>query len=272
MRLCAAIMAVAFAVSTANAAPTRIASLHLCADQLVLALADRAQIASLTFLAAEPLASVMAEAARGIPANHGKAEEIVALKPDLVLAGPFSARATTGMLRRLGLRVVDLPLAAGFDDIRAQIRLVADAVGHPARGQDLVARLDALLDEAAAPADAPRPTAALYQPGGFTARLGSLEHAVIAAAGFDNLATRLPATGSGRVALETLVAAAPDLLILGGESDHLPAAQVRLLAHPALRALPSAMIRIPPRLWTCGGWFTADAVEQLAVARRALAP
>jgi iron complex transport system substrate-binding protein len=161
--------------------------------------------------------------------------------------------------------VVDLPLVASFDEIRAQIAEVAALLGHPERGVRLIAQMDAQLAAVARP-PGPRPTAAAYQPGGFTARPGSLEDAAIAAAGFDNLAARLD-SGSGRVALETLVASAPDLLILGGEADHLPSQQVRLLAHPALRELRSARVTVPARLWTCGGWFTADAVALLAAQR-----
>ena len=272
MRL-AAVLAAALAVSSAAAAPPpRVASLHLCADQLVLALADRDQIASVTFLAAEPAASPMADAARGVPVNHGKAEEILALHPDLVLAGPFSARATVGMLRGLRLRVVDLPYTTNFDAIRAQIGEVAALLGHSERGARLIAEMDARL-AALAPPPGPRPTAVLFQPGGFTARPGSLEDAAIAAAGFDNLAAvrglwpHTDRAGSGRIALETLVASAPDVLILGGDADRLPAEQIRLLAHPALRDMPSKVIRIPARLWNCGGWFTADAVAMLAAAR-----
>jgi iron complex transport system substrate-binding protein len=263
----AAALAAAITVSSACVAapPTRVASLHLCADQLLLALADREQIASVTFMAAEPVASVMADAARGLPVNHGKAEEIVSLHPDLVLAGPFSARSTVALLRGLGARVVDLPYTTNFDDVRAQIGDVAALLGHPERGARLIAQMDARL-AAVAPLRGARPTAVAYQPGGFTARAGSLEDAAIAAAGFDNLATRLD-SGSGRVALETLVAAAPDLLILGGEADHLPSQQVRLLAHPALRGLRSARVYVPARVWTCGGWFTADAVALLAAQR-----
>ena len=263
----AAALAAAVTVSSACVAapPTRVASLHLCADQLLLALADRDQIASITFLAAEPTASVMAEAARGLPVNRGKAEEIVSLRPDLVLAGPFSARSTVALLRSLGGRVVDLPYVGSFEGIRAQIAAVAELLGQPERGARLIAQMDSRLAAVAPPRGA-RLTAAAYQPGGFTARAGSLEDAAIAAAGFDNLATRLD-SGSGRVALETLAASAPDLLILGGEADHLPSQQARLLAHPALRALPSARVYVPARLWTCGGWFAADAVALLAAQR-----
>ena len=266
MRFAAALAAaITFSSACIAAPPTRVASLHLCADQLLLALADRAQIASVTFMAAEPAASVMADAARGLPVNHGKAEEIVSLRLDLVLAGPFSARSTVALLRGLGARLIDLPLVASFDEIRTQIGQVAGLLGHPERGIRLIAQMDARLAAVARPTG-PRPTAVAYQPGGFTARPGSLEDSAIAAAGFDNLATRLD-SGSGRVALETLVAAAPDLLILGGEADHLPSQQVRLLAHPALHGLRSARVYVPARLWTCGGWFTADAVALLAAQR-----
>ena len=54
--------------------PKRIVSLNLCTDQLLLTLGLRSRIVSLTFLAADPSASAMAEAARGIATNRGRAE------------------------------------------------------------------------------------------------------------------------------------------------------------------------------------------------------
>src|SRR3712207_9455612 len=49
--------------------PQKVTSLNLCADQLLLALADRQQIASLSRLARDASISFMAEQAAGLPLN-----------------------------------------------------------------------------------------------------------------------------------------------------------------------------------------------------------
>src|SRR5690348_4552850 len=67
--------------------PRRIASFNLCADQLVVALADSNQIAALSPYARDDHLSVVAERARHFPALSWSAEGTVALSPDLVLVG-----------------------------------------------------------------------------------------------------------------------------------------------------------------------------------------
>ena len=74
--------------------PARIVSLNMCTDELVLRLADPARIASVTWLSQDPRNANMAEAARRIPANHGLAEEALGFRPDLVVAGAYTTRAT----------------------------------------------------------------------------------------------------------------------------------------------------------------------------------
>lgn len=60
----------------APAVPQRIVSINLCADQLVLALADRKQIAGLTKNATDAEMSGEAGAARGLPLLSNSAEQI----------------------------------------------------------------------------------------------------------------------------------------------------------------------------------------------------
>lgn len=245
-------------------------SLHLCADQLLLALADRAQIASLSPFAADPLRSRMAVRAAGIPRNRGTAEEVLAYRPDLVLAGVRSARTTVATLVRLGIRVIDLPLPRDFAAIRRQTRDVAAALGHRARGEALIRAMDARLAAVRSGRQGPRPVAVVWQPGGFTSGPGSLEDAVLRAAGFDNLAARFGLGSFGRIPLERLVRAAPDLVIHWMGEEPYPSLARESLHHPALaRALRGVpVVSLPPALWTCGGWFTAEAVERLAAVRR----
>jgi iron complex transport system substrate-binding protein len=256
--------------ATAHAAPPqRVVSLHLCADQLMLKLADRGQIAAVTRIASEPAYSVMADEARGLPAITGTAEEVVSFRPDLVFAGPLSARSTVRILRSLGSRLIDLDLVQDFAGIRTQVREVAAALGHPDRGERMVAEIDAQLAALPAPQEARRPLAIVYQANGFTPGPGSLAHEVLIAAGLENLTARLGLGSLGRLPLEELIASAPQVIVTS-DLRRSPALAYGVLTHSALRHLEPApkFVAMPERLWTCGGWFTAEAVTHL---RRAVA-
>ena len=105
----------------ANGKPNRVISINLCTDQLVLQLLDRDRIASVTYLAADPTISYSANRAVGLVKNHGLAEEVVALNPDLILAGAFTSRPTTSLLKKLGYRVIEFKMAGSFETLRQNI-------------------------------------------------------------------------------------------------------------------------------------------------------
>ena len=273
--MAAAIRAIVLAVTAAHFAaaavagdkPGRIVSMNLCADQLVILLADRDRIASVSYLAARPEASSMADAAADIPLNYGTVEEVLPLEPDLVFAGAFTTRPTVFLLRKLGRPVVELPAASSLAGVRANIRMIAEAVGEARRGEDLVAGLDADLAAVETPAET-RPSAMTYSGGGFTSGGETLPNAVIEAAGFRNLARVMGLTGSGQLPLEALLIARPDLLIIGRRRVGQALAN-ETFRHPALaRAFGRvATVRMPDRLWICETPHVADTVRRLATAR-----
>ena len=247
-------------------ADERVVSLNLCTDQLLVQLADRAQIASLSFLAADPDLSFVAERIDGIALNHGAREEILPLEPDLVLAGAFAARPAVRLLQAQNVPVIDLPLADDFETIADQTRLIADAVGRPERGEALLAEMAAILADAEAAQS--NGTAVAYQANGFTAGAGTLTDAVLIAAGYRNAAAEAGLSGYGFLPLEHLVAQPPDVLIAPAGMPGRPSLAEALLVHPALAALAGRMDRlaIPSALLACGGPFTAEAVGLLAAA------
>jgi iron complex transport system substrate-binding protein len=252
----------------AGPAPARIVSLDLCTDQLLVELAARDRIAAVTHLAADPAVSAIPEKARGIPITHGRAEEVLRLDPDLVLAGPFGVSASVDLLRRLGRNVVVVPLAQDLDGVRASVRTVAGAVGAPARGEALIAELDRRLSALAPPAGA-LPTAVIYQVGGTVSGPGSLADAALAAAGLRNLAVAYGLARGAPVPLELLVAQPPDLLVLASNVDEYRTALADNLRHPIIRRLRQRgfSIELPWRYWLCGTPHIADAIERLAQAR-----
>lgn len=252
--------------------PQRIVSLNLCTDQLLMQMVAPERIAAITYLAGDENASAMARAARQFPMIAGTAEEVIALKPDLVLAGAFSTRATVGILRRLGYRVVEFGPEQDFPSIIANIRQLAAAVGEPARGAQMVRQIEAAL--AAIPATSQsgqRPLYANFEPNGFTSGDGALITAIANAAGFDTLGQRLGRPGTQRIPLEHMLVMRPDLIGIG-QLDEAPALATESFRHPALQRLidERASVHIPAKYTGCGSLRTLQALRLMVDARARL--
>lgn len=261
----------AFAEAGRTAALLRVVSLNLCADELVLRLADPGQVASVTFLARDPRASNVADLARTVPMNRGLAEEIVPLKPELVIVGAYTTRTTTAMLRRLGFEVLELDIPRTLGEAYAQIRMVAARLGVPERGEQTVREMEVGFARLPAVAEN-HPTAVVLRPNGFTVGRGSISDEVMQKAGLSNLAARLSTDRKGQLTLEEIVRANPDLLIINAEKDAPPSLADGLLRHPVLAAFATAgrSVALPPRLWTCAGPALTEAAARLATARLSL--
>ena len=91
-------------------APHRIVSFNVCADQLVLALADPGQIVGLSPYATDTGISVVAEQARAFRRVPLQAESVIPLDPDLVLVAPSFRVVTQPILKALGFNVVEVDL------------------------------------------------------------------------------------------------------------------------------------------------------------------
>lgn len=254
----------------AGAPLPRVVSMNLCTDQLLLALAAPGQIVSLSHLARDPGLSVAHLAAQEHPVNHGRAEEIYLLHPDVVLADTWSDPGAVAMMRRLGLRVVQLDPGTSLAGIRARITEVGREIGQPEAAQAMLAGFDARLAAIARPAPGLR--AAVYGTGGFGYGPGTLEGQILALAGFENIVSGEGFDYGGPLALERLVMARPDLVIEAGSEYATGAAKGRsraqeLLAHPVLAALPRRAGLRDVR-WVCGAPAMLGAVEDLAALGR----
>jgi iron complex transport system substrate-binding protein len=254
-----------------DAKPQRVVSINLCVDELVLRLADRRNIASVTWMSRDPKNSNVSALAREVPINHGVAEEIVPLKPDLVIAGMYTARAAVAVLRRTGFRTVDTGVPRTFDEVRQQYRELAALLGEQAKGEALVAEIDGRLAKATVEPPAKRPRAILLNPNGYTVGGGSLIDEIITRAGLENVAATLGLGEFGAmVPLEVVATSAIDVLIVSANRDGPPAMATEMLRHPVLSRLSdhTQVVVIPNRLWNCTGPDVAEAVALLAQAGR----
>lgn len=254
------------AVPHGSAHPLRVMSMNQCTDQLVLALLPPARIASISWLARDPGGSLMAREAVRVGVNHGRAEEVLAQRPDLVVAGSYTTPALKGMLRRLGYPMIEVDDAETFADVRRVTRQVAAAVGEPARGEALIADMDRKLADLARHPGPPIRVAA-WDRSGFAAGQGTLYAAVLSAAGAVEVA---PRSGARRPDVEDLLRADPALLVQGSGASG-PSLGDEVTRHRVVRRFwGGRTLTIPQAYYSCGTPMVADAAIRLrAELRRA---
>ena len=96
----------------------RIASINVCTDQLLMALADPEQILGLSPYSRDPARSWDAAKASRFPQLSGAAEDVLMLAPDVVVAGRFTRLATRELLKDKGVHVVEFGAARSLDDVK----------------------------------------------------------------------------------------------------------------------------------------------------------
>ena len=248
----------------ATARPMRVMSVNQCTDQLVLALLPPDRIASVSWLARDTTGSLMTRAAARVGSNHGLAEEVIAQKPDLVVTGHYTTPALRGMLGRLHYPMIEVDHANSFDDVRRITRQVADAVGARARGEALIARMDATLADLARDPGPPIRVVAWDQTG-FSAGAGTLFDAVLGAAGARNVVREPMALSYRKPDVEVLLQAAPPLLVRGSRDARIAGLGDDVMRHRLVRRYWSGgrTLTIPQAYYTCGTPMIAEAAVAL---------
>ncbi len=250
--------------------PGRIVSINLCTDQLLLMLAPAERIASVSALALERESSYMAAEAQQHATNSGLAEEVLAQKPDLVLAGSHSSRATVALLRRLGYRVEEIPIASDIAAIRDNIRRMAELIGEQARGEAIIAEMDRRIEAVAQRFPRLEGKAVFYQPRGYTSGSDTLQDEALRLAGWRNVAAESGIQGYGVIDMERLLHARPEQIFTSTYAPGTHSVAQRNLSHPALMRITGGRppMEIGFRYWICGGPMVADAVELLSGAHQ----
>ena len=259
----ATILGATSAVRAANL-PT-IASINVCTDQLLLTLADPGQIVGVSPFSGETERSWAAEQAGRFRRLSGEAEDILMLKPDIVVATRFMKRATRELLKEKGQRVVEFDFATSIDDVKAEIRQMGEIVGHPDRAAAQIARIDAAIVRAKAAASRTRYRVLALERRGWVTGEVSLTSSLLAATGLSNAAGEMGLKAGGFASLETVVSLKPDLLLVTGSSAFAEDQGEAFLLHPALERLypPQRRLVVPERLTVCGGPMLADALDRL---------
>ncbi len=242
-----------------------IVSLNPCADAILAEVTAPGQLLALSHYSADPRAASMDPAkARQFPTTRGTLEEVLTLRPDVVVDSTFVPPATAAAYRRLGLRLETIGIASTVEESRAQIRGLAAMAGNPAQGEALIARIDAAL-AAAAPTRAGALPALVWEPGGIVPGDNTLIANLLRRTGFANFAAARGLGQADQLPLERVLADPPRVILVAG-SD-------RALSHPALTHLTgTTRAALDPRLLYCAGPTIIPAAQRLAEVRRTLSP
>jgi iron complex transport system substrate-binding protein len=248
-------------VNTVTAAPPqRVMSINLCADQLLLTVARPAQIASLSWLAADKDDSALAPQATKFLANFGSAEELLRINPDLVLAGPYTANFAGGLARRLGFEVLVVPPATSFVEVMANLRLLGNALHRQEHVERIIADMQTRM-EALIAAQPRTPIATVFvRAGGFTVGEKSLANDVMRLVGLHNVAAAAGLDRWGSLSMEALLTSGADLMIVSNYRSDAASLTNQTLEHPAFKTLQRRLnVRhVPAKLLACGGpWSLA---------------
>ena len=239
------------------AKPQRIVSLNLCADQLLMALLPPERLIGITQLASDPEASYLYQEASQFHQHSSRIEDIMALKPDLVVAGEFTAQPTNQLLEELGYNVIKLGLPATSDGIFQQVSFLGQQIGEPARAEALILKLREELTRITALQEKKHKRAVVYYANGFTAGRHTIVNEILEMAGLINIAAELNLDFIAPLSLESLLVSKPDVLLLGRLNENTDSLAHQVLRHEAINRYTELRqvqkIMVPDRYWSCAG-------------------
>jgi iron complex transport system substrate-binding protein len=239
--------------------------MNVCTDQLLLSLADPGQILGLSRFSQDARRSFAAGEVQRFPILSGGAEDILVLKPDVVVASLFDKRSTRELLREHGLHLAEFSVPRNIDEVKNQIREMGDVVGHADRAAAEIIRLDAAIARARQ-AVAVKPYRVLpLSRRGWVSGSDSLVSSLLSETGLSNAAEELGIAAGGYASLEAIVNLKADFLVVSEAGDNAEDDGQAFLLHPALDRFypPDKRIVIPERLIVCGGVMLLDALDVL---------
>lgn len=261
LAMMAACQPASLAAAPASQGPVRIVSLDVCADQFVLKFVEAERILAVS-PDAEKDFSAMARAARGVPVVRPFAEDVLVLRPDLVVRSYGGGPGAAAFFERAGVPVLEVGWANDIESVLANVERMAEGLGSGEAGRALVGEARARLSVLSAQRGGA--TALYLTPAGVTTGPQTLVHEMMQAAGLTNLEQR---SGWHPIPLERLAYEQPGMVVtafVGGKGS-VPDAWTPA-RHPIARRLMAQddALALDGAWMACGGWFIVDAIEAMA--------
>lgn len=261
-RLFGIVAALAAGISAPSVAaqPGRVASLNMCADELVVLLAAPSQIISVTHLAQDRHEFAFWKTARRYRANDGSIASVAGLRPDLIVTMGGLARDRARLAERIGAHILILPYPQSLEDVETALLQVGSALGRDAQARRYIAVIRSL--QASRPALS---TEAMFlSDGGLSVAAASLDAQWLALAGVVT-----PGDQGGRVTAEHMLIDPPTTVIRSNyREDQTSRGQFWAGFRFLDRSPETRIIATDGRRWTCSGLALLPEIMRL---REALA-
>jgi len=276
-RICVTLLAGTIAVfpspvslSAPPPGPSRIASLNLTSDELLVEILPKGRLVMATSFADDPAVSnIVGRVPLSVSrVTHANLEQLLELKPDLVVVSEFTDADFLHLLVASGLRYHRMEKLSGLEGIRQAMLDLGGAVGAQEAMRSIVARFDdslRALRELLVATSRPR---VLYWSDPHTAGAGTVTGAIIEEAGAINVGRELGIQGVLPIGAERAFLANPDFVLIAKSA----VAREALERHPTLSRLPAVragrVIEMPGRLLLTlshhaaeASWFLAHALH-----------
>ena len=129
--------------------PKRILTFAMYTDQIVLGLVTSDHLVGINTLMDDPVLSNVVPIAKRIIKKIGDpgAEEVLSMKPDVVIVSDWTQAEKIQSMRDLGLKVVSVKSPETIQDAKEAVSQVAAAIGEPEKGRQLIGMMDKKLAE-----------------------------------------------------------------------------------------------------------------------------
>lgn len=236
--------------------PERILGNSAAIDTMLLSVVTPDKLVAATEADRDPVISYVAEDTKNISLTVplvGLSMEIVTkAKPDLIVASLYTKANELDMYRNLGIPVVVIDGPRSIQQVKDDVRIIAAAVDEKERGENVVRKMDAHLqeiDDRLAQETGKRPVVYLVSQMTRYGGPGSMFNELLTRARADNAIALAGGVNGQATSTELIVKTDPDMLFVSTDraSDTTGASKYRddFLANPAIANMRAAQHIVP---------------------------
>ncbi|MEM7491968.1 MAG: ABC transporter substrate-binding protein [Pseudomonadota bacterium] len=232
-----------FSALSSIQAQERIVSLGGDVTEIIYALGEGDRIAATDTTSVYPLRALATKKVGYV--RQLSAEGVLSVEPDLILiSGAAGPETALEQLRGVGVEIIEMETAYTIDSIIEKTRIVAETLGVEAKGEELVAEIEANWAEASARIEALdiAPTALFFSTVGdgnaMAAGTDTAAHGLIELLGGENIFAGR--TGYKPISLEAAVAADPEIILVMSHNIARAGGMDKMISHPSISLTTAA--------------------------------
>jgi iron complex transport system substrate-binding protein len=264
-----AVLGLALLAAGANAQPTaaprRVASMNLSADEILVEILPLERLVSVTRFADSDSGNITGRVPKSVfRIQKADLEQLVALQPDLVVVSEYTDADFLKQLERTGMGYHRIEGLATLPGIRKAILDLGRAVGEPAAAERTVKDFDAKLADLAKRLAGVKQPRLLYWSSGMTAGADTAIGSLIECAGARNVGREMGVKGIAPPGGERAFVADPDAILVGTWDKSIEAVRQEPLLGRSRAVREGRIVVLPTSLLVALSQFSADACVALA--------